>query len=60
MTGANFYRCSDYNPVTPLKSSAGGFLTGPGLRSRSAEGAFSYLGPVLQNKLPADLRSGGG
>lgn len=43
-----------YNPVRPLRSSGRDPLL---LESVCAEGAFSYCGSVLWNKLPVDLRS---
>lgn len=40
-----------------LKSSGGDLLNLHRIRSKHAEGVFSYCLPVLWNKLPVDLRS---
>ncbi len=48
---------TDYNPIRPLKSSDRGLRAVARIRSSSCEGALSYCGPALWNKLPTDLRS---
>lgn len=43
--------------VVTLRLSVADLLTGPRIRFKCAEAAFSYCGPVIWKKLLADLRS---
>ncbi|XP_037631145.1 uncharacterized protein LOC119491325, partial [Sebastes umbrosus] len=46
-----------YEPSRPLRSSGSGLLSVPRVRTKHAEGAFSFYAPNIWNKLPENCRT---